>query len=176
MMNNPKTTIAGTLLMAGAIFTLVAHALQGGPSLNDLTALLAALGGLGLVAAKDGEDGKVMKAIKRQFTIENAFTSVASALLTILALGGTLSGCTNLPNPANLIPVTGQHPAWAMNSADCATLGPAIALFVTSAPEPIAAAGTIAKAICDAESSLVTGQPAQVTQTTTTVQGTTKTP
>ncbi|HTW88265.1 MAG TPA: hypothetical protein VMD75_09675 [Candidatus Binataceae bacterium] len=72
------------------------------------------------------------------------------------------------------IPFTSQHPSFAMNAADCAALGPAIAVLMTVSPMGIASAAVIAKAACDAESSVVAGQPAQITQTTTTLQGTTK--
>jgi hypothetical protein len=86
-MNNPKTTIAGTLMIAGAILTIAAHALQGAISVNDVTALLAALGGLGLVAAKDGDDGPVTKAIKRNFTV---------GMFAIVTLGAAFSGCSTI--------------------------------------------------------------------------------
>lgn len=92
---------------------------------------------------------------------------------TVVLVALLLAGCGLVPLP-NFI--TNQHPAWAMNSADCATLGPAIATLITVSPMGISAAATIAKAFCDGESSLVAGQPMQVTQTTSTVQGTTKTP
>lgn len=73
-----------------------------------------------------------------------------------------------------MIPFTSQHPSFAMNSADCAALGPAIAVLMTVSPMGISSAAVIAKAACDAESSVVAGQPAQITQTTTTPQGITK--
>jgi hypothetical protein len=53
-MNNPKTSIAGYLIILASVATLVSHLLGGGLTLADVTALVTALGGVGLVAAKDG--------------------------------------------------------------------------------------------------------------------------
>ncbi len=94
-------------------------------------------------------------------------TRIYLIALSLLAAGCLAAGCS-------MIPFTSQHPAWAMNSADCAALGPAIAALMTVSPMGISSAAVIAKAACEAESSVVAGQPAQVTQTTTTLQGVTK--
>jgi hypothetical protein len=51
-MSNPKTTIAGYLLLLGAVATAAGHLLNG--NLPDFTSVLAALAGAGLVVAKDG--------------------------------------------------------------------------------------------------------------------------
>jgi len=83
-------------------------------------------------------------------------------LLFAIAIAMLVAGCST------------QHPAFAMNSATCATLGPAIATLVSSSPFGIFSSSVIGKAFCDAEASAVAGPPAQVTQTTTTVNGTTK--
>jgi hypothetical protein len=85
----------------------------------------------------------------------------------MLSAGCLVAGCS-------MIPFTSQHPAWAMNSADCAALGPALATLMTVSPLGISSAAMIAKAACEAEGSVVAGQPAQLTQTTTTLQGVTK--
>lgn len=53
-MNNPKTTIAGYLVVAGAVLTVVAHVLTGGLTQADFSAVMAALAGIGLVFAADG--------------------------------------------------------------------------------------------------------------------------
>lgn len=53
-MSNPKTTIAGYLLVAASVLTLAAHALTGELGTGDLSLVLSALTGLGLIAAKDG--------------------------------------------------------------------------------------------------------------------------
>lgn len=54
-MNNPKTTTAGYLVLAAAVLVLVAHCLQGNcMGASDVTALMGALAGIGLIAAKDG--------------------------------------------------------------------------------------------------------------------------
>ncbi len=54
MLNNPKTTITGYLMLAASLLMVVAHGLSGALSLADLTALLGAAGGVGLISAKDG--------------------------------------------------------------------------------------------------------------------------
>ena len=51
-MKNKKTTIAGYLLVAGSVLTLIAQVLSGTPISEELVAGI--LGGLGLVAASDG--------------------------------------------------------------------------------------------------------------------------
>lgn len=52
---NPKTTIAGYLLVGASVLTVGAHILSGGGvSLVDLQSVVAALGGIGLVLASDG--------------------------------------------------------------------------------------------------------------------------
>lgn len=56
-MNNPKTTIAGYLTIAIALLTVAIHILNGGLSAlgqGDIAAVMAALAGAGLIAAKDG--------------------------------------------------------------------------------------------------------------------------
>ncbi len=53
-MNNPKTTITGYLILAASVLTVVAHGLGGVLSMADLTALAGAIGGIGLISAKDG--------------------------------------------------------------------------------------------------------------------------
>lgn len=54
-MTNPKTTIAGYLVLAATLLTVVAHLLTGvGLSGADLAAIPAALAGIGLIAASDG--------------------------------------------------------------------------------------------------------------------------
>jgi hypothetical protein len=54
MMNNPKTTIAGYLVLAASLLTVIAHGLSGSLGGADLTALLGAAGGVGLISARDG--------------------------------------------------------------------------------------------------------------------------
>ncbi len=54
MFTNPKTTITGYLMLAASLFMVVAHGLSGSLSAGDLTALLGAAGGVGLISAKDG--------------------------------------------------------------------------------------------------------------------------
>ena len=88
---------------------------------------------------------------------------IALAVLAPLA-----AGCASMPG------FTAQHPAWAMNSATCATLGPAVAAMLSSSPLGIFSSSVIGKALCDGESSLAAGPPAQVTQTTTTANTTTR--
>jgi len=56
-MRNPKTTIAGYLALAIAILTTAQHVLTGGfgaLGAQDLPAIMAALAGVGLIAASDG--------------------------------------------------------------------------------------------------------------------------
>jgi type IV secretory pathway VirB2 component (pilin) len=54
MLNNPKTTITGYLTLAASVFMVVAHGLTGMLSVADLTALIGAICGVGLISAKDG--------------------------------------------------------------------------------------------------------------------------
>jgi len=54
MLNNPKTTITGYLMLAASLLMVVAHGLGGALSMADLTALLGAVGGVGLISARDG--------------------------------------------------------------------------------------------------------------------------
>lgn len=54
MFNNPKTTITGYLMLAASLLMVVAHGLGGSLGAADLTALLSAAGGVGLISAKDG--------------------------------------------------------------------------------------------------------------------------
>ncbi|GEM_PF-6847322 len=77
-------------------------------------------------------------------------------------------GCATRPG------FTTQHPAFAMNPATCATLGPAVAILFSASPFVAFSSSTIGKSLCDAESSVVAGPPAQITQTTTTVNEATK--
>jgi hypothetical protein len=54
-MKNPKTTIAGYMLIVGGVFTIIAHFLSNGSvSMADLNSLIVIIGGGGLVAASDG--------------------------------------------------------------------------------------------------------------------------
>lgn len=53
-MSNPKTTIAGYLVLAAAVLTVAAHVLTGTVSSADFAAILPAITGLGLIAGKDG--------------------------------------------------------------------------------------------------------------------------
>lgn len=54
-LKNPKTTIAGYLVLLGSISTIAAHVMIGqGLSVQDLTALVTALAGVGLVLSSDG--------------------------------------------------------------------------------------------------------------------------
>lgn len=61
-MSNPKTTITGYLVLAGAVFYAIAHcaaAWHGVPGAvclgsADAAALTMGLAGIGLIAAKDG--------------------------------------------------------------------------------------------------------------------------
>ena len=54
MLSNPKTTIAGYLLLVGSAATLVAHLLGGGVTSADWTAVMSGLAGIGLIASADG--------------------------------------------------------------------------------------------------------------------------
>jgi hypothetical protein len=54
LFNNPKTTMTGYLMLAASLLMVVAHGLTGTLSMTDLTALLGAAGGVGLISAKDG--------------------------------------------------------------------------------------------------------------------------
>lgn len=54
LLNNPKTTITGYLMLAASLFTVIAHGLSGSLSAADLTALLGAVSGVGLISAQDG--------------------------------------------------------------------------------------------------------------------------
>jgi hypothetical protein len=93
--------------------------------------------------------------------------------LPILA-AAVLSSCARL---SSLNPISGQHPAWAMNSGDCAVLGSVVAPLLGLVPLASAASvfGAIAgNAVCKAESSLVAGPGAQVTVVSTTTTGSTK--
>ena len=51
-MKNKRTTIAGYLLLAGAVLTAGAQVLSGGTP--DVAAVLTALTGIGFIAASDG--------------------------------------------------------------------------------------------------------------------------
>lgn len=53
-MDNKKTTIAGYLILAASLATVVAHALTGGLGAADFAAVISGLTGIGLIAAKDG--------------------------------------------------------------------------------------------------------------------------
>lgn len=54
-MKNPKTTIAGYLVVLAAVATVAAHLLSGaGLGQSDIAALVAAVTGLGLIGASDG--------------------------------------------------------------------------------------------------------------------------
>jgi hypothetical protein len=54
IINNPKTTIAGYMVLAASLLMVVAHGLSGSLGAADLTAVLGAAGGVGLISAKDG--------------------------------------------------------------------------------------------------------------------------
>jgi hypothetical protein len=54
IINNPKTTITGYMVLAASLLMVVAHGLSGSLGAADLTALLGAAGGVGLISAKDG--------------------------------------------------------------------------------------------------------------------------
>ncbi len=51
-MKNKRTTIAGYLLLVGAVSTAAAQVLSGGTP--DFSALLTALAGVGFIVASDG--------------------------------------------------------------------------------------------------------------------------
>ena len=54
-MKNPKTTIAGYLILAASVITVVAHVLAGGGLTQaDIGAVLGAISGIGLIGASDG--------------------------------------------------------------------------------------------------------------------------
>lgn len=53
-MTNPKTTVAGYLLIVASVATAASHFLTGGLTSADLSSVLAALAGIGLVMSKDG--------------------------------------------------------------------------------------------------------------------------
>ncbi len=54
MLNNPRTTLAGYLVLLSSLATLVAHVLTTGFTSADLSAVVTAVMGLGLISAKDG--------------------------------------------------------------------------------------------------------------------------
>jgi hypothetical protein len=54
MVNNPKTTIAGYMMLVASLLMVVAHGLNGSLGAADFTALVGAAGGVGLISAKDG--------------------------------------------------------------------------------------------------------------------------
>lgn len=103
-------------------------------------------------------------------------------LLVVALCAASLAACSTLPANG---PVTGQHPAWAMNPTTCALVGTVLPPLLGIAVPGLGVAAQSATAAtygailsvgaCQMEASLVNGQPAQVTQTTTTVQGVTKT-
>jgi len=51
--NNPKTTIAGYLVIGASVLTVAAHFLTGSLAAADISSLMGVLAGLGLVAAAD---------------------------------------------------------------------------------------------------------------------------
>ena len=53
-MQNPRTSISGYVLLAASVLTLVAHVLTGQFGAGDITLVMSALAGIGLIAAKDG--------------------------------------------------------------------------------------------------------------------------
>lgn len=53
-MLNPKTTVLGYIIIAGAVAKLILDLLHGAPVESDIGAIVAALAGAGLVVAKDG--------------------------------------------------------------------------------------------------------------------------
>ncbi|MEK6710589.1 MAG: hypothetical protein AABZ64_08415 [Nitrospinota bacterium] len=53
-MQNPKTTLAGYLVLGASALSFAARLLAGGLAAAALQDLLAALAGLGLISAKDG--------------------------------------------------------------------------------------------------------------------------
>jgi hypothetical protein len=84
--------------------------------------------------------------------------------IATIALSVLLLGCSTSP-------VTNQHPAWVCNAAYAGPLAGAIASLITADPMSLLTAVQIGVNGCQAEASLVNGPPAQITQTTTTVQG-----
>jgi hypothetical protein len=50
--NNPKTTILGYIILLGAVCQAIAEFMQHG--VVNLQPVIAAVGGVGLIAAKDG--------------------------------------------------------------------------------------------------------------------------
>ena len=53
-MKNPKTTIAGYLLVITSLATMVAHVLTGDINVMDIQNIVGALAGIGLISAQDG--------------------------------------------------------------------------------------------------------------------------
>lgn len=54
-MKNPKTTIAGYLVLLAAVATVAAHVLSGsGIGSADIGAVVAAISGIGLINSGDG--------------------------------------------------------------------------------------------------------------------------
>lgn len=86
-----------------------------------------------------------------------------SLLFGLIAI--VVSGCSLL-QPW----VTNQHPGMAFNATDCAALGGPVASLVTSSIPGIAAAGIIAKSVCEMEASAVNGPGPVTTTVTTTAQ------
>ena len=89
--------------------------------------------------------------------------------IVAVVLSLALAGCSTLTGMSNQPPlISGQHPAFALNSADCALIGVGIATLATVAPVAIIASGLITKGFCDAEGSIVAGPPAVITTVSTT--------
>jgi len=53
-MENKKTTIAGYIMLVASVLTVAARILTGGDIASAIPELLTALGGVGLITAKDG--------------------------------------------------------------------------------------------------------------------------
>jgi hypothetical protein len=54
-MKNPKTTVAGYLILLASVATVAAHLLSGsGLGQTDIAAVVTAITGLGLIGASDG--------------------------------------------------------------------------------------------------------------------------
>jgi hypothetical protein len=54
-MKNPKTTIAGYLILLASVATVAAHLLTGaGLGQGDIAAVVGAISGIGLIGAADG--------------------------------------------------------------------------------------------------------------------------
>ncbi len=53
-MQNPKTTMAGYLVLGASILSLAAKFVGGGVDVGAIQEVLAALAGLGLISARDG--------------------------------------------------------------------------------------------------------------------------